>query len=241
MYHRKSSLSYSSDFMAILLSDQPVSNVQRRINWGALLLLSLIGVAIGLRLAKQSASITSGYAAAYINPIVVVITLAFLLLGLPLIIYWRTRWIGFGLMAAGILNLAAFGGGLRILLMENRVAWHHPHQMVSIGPDQKFSAVIYFHKEVTDREVQDFTSSVLMESAMPRHPGRDFPIFVRQYLRLSPKQANGHRAIALAFLDNTPTDTVQPYLAVIKADNRVEAVFLNTFPDSIHPDSNGSQ
>ena len=74
--------------------------------------MSLIGVAIGLRMAKQSASISSGYAAAYLNPIVLVITLAFLLLGLPLIIYWRTRWIGLGLIAAGILNLAAFGGGM---------------------------------------------------------------------------------------------------------------------------------
>jgi hypothetical protein len=223
--------------MAILFSDQPLSVVQRRMNWVALLLLGLLGVGLGLRVAKQCASISSGYAAAYNYPVVLFITFFFVLFGLPLLVYWRTRWVGCGLMLAGVLNLVAFVGGMRILLMENRLAWRHPQQMVSIGPDQKFSAVIYFKKDVTARQVEDFRTSVLMEPAAPRRDGSGFPIFVRQYLRLSPKQANGHEAIALMFSVRTHPDSREAYLAAIESDNRIDAVFLNTSPDSIHADS----
>jgi hypothetical protein len=223
--------------MSILFSDQPTSVVHRRVNQGALLLLCLVGVAIGLSFAKACASIAYGYAAAYDYAAVDLIAAALFLLGIPPLIYWRTRWIGIGLIAAGVLCFVTFACGMRILLMENRVAWRHPHQMVSIGPDQKFSAVIYFKKNVTNQQVEDFRTSILMEPAMPRHDGRDFPIFVRQYLHLSPKQANGHKAIALMFSDDTPLDRREAYLAAIKSDNRIDAVFLNISPDSIHVDS----
>jgi hypothetical protein len=109
--------------------------------------------------------------------------------------------------------------------------------MVSIGPDQKFSAVIYFKQDATDRQVEDFRTSILMKPAMPPLDGRDFPIFVREYLHLSPKQANGHEAIALMFSVDTPPDRREAYLAAIKSDNRIDAVFLNTSPDSIHANS----
>jgi len=222
--------------MAILSSDRPLSVLQQRVNWGALLLLSLAAVAVGLWFTKQVASITSGYAADYDYAGAFFISIALCVLGLPLLIYWRTRWIGSGLIAAGVLGYVAFSIGMQVLLKENRVAWQH-EKMVSFGPDKKASAVIYFHKEVTDREVEDFASSVLMGPAMPRHEGRDFPAFVSQYFRLLPSQANGHNAVALTFWNNSPPDKVNAYLATIKADRRVETVFLNVSPDSIHADS----
>ncbi len=193
--------------MAILFSDQPLSSVQRRVNWGALALLGLSGVAIGWRAARECALIASGYAADYDYAIIFFLAIALCMLGLPLLIYWRTRWIGSGLIAAGFLAYVAFFSGMAVLSKEDRVAWRH-EKMISIGPDQKASVVIYFHKEVTDRQVEDFESSVLMEPAMPTHDGRDFPPFVRQYLRLFPRQANGHNAVALTFLDNAPPDRV---------------------------------
>jgi len=116
------------------------------------------------------------------------------------------------------------------------VAWRH-EQMVSIGPDQKASAVIYFRKQVTDQQVEDFARSVLMQPAMPRHDGRDYPTFVSEYLRLLPSQANGYEAVALTFFEKSPPDKVNAYLEAIKADGRVEKVFLNTSPVSIHIDS----
>jgi len=158
------------------------------------------------------------------------------MLGLPLLIYWRTRWLGGGLIAAGILSYVTFYAGTAVLLKEDLVAWRH-EQMVSIGPDQKASAVIYFRKEITQQQVEDFHSTVLMGPPLPGRDGRDYPTFVSMYLRLIPSQANGHRAIALTFLDNAPPDKVEAYLATIKADSRVETVFLNTSPNSIHADS----
>ena len=125
---------------------------------------------------------------------------------------------------------------MAVLLKEDLVAWRH-EQMVSLGPDQKASAVIYFRKEITQQQVEDFNSTVLVGPALPGRDGRDYPTFVSLYLRLLPSQANGHWAIALTFLNNAPPDKVNAYLTTIKADSRVETVFLNTPPNSIHADS----
>jgi hypothetical protein len=165
------------------------------------------------------------------------IALVLFVLAIPMLVYWRTRWIGFGLAAAGVLSILAFAIGLRVLLKENRVAWQHPSQMVSISSDPNPSAVIYFKKDVTDQQVEAFRTSVLMEPAMPRHQGLDFPSFVSKYFRLTPNQANGHKAIALSFSNDAPTNEEKAYLSRIRADSRVETVFVNTPPDSIHPDS----
>jgi hypothetical protein len=222
--------------MALLRSNQPLSPIQRRVNTGAPLLSALVGIALGLWVAKDCAATSSGYAAGYDYEIALFIAIALCTLGLPLLIYWRTRWLGGGLIAAGILSYAAFYGGMAVLLKEHLVAWRH-EQMISLGPDQKASAVIYFRKEITQQQVEDFSSTVLMGPALPRHDGRDYPTFVSMYLRLLPSQANGHEAIALTFLDNAPPDKVKAYLATIKADSRVETVFLNTSPNSIHTES----
>jgi hypothetical protein len=229
-------LRYSIVFMALLRSNQPLSPIQRRVNRGAALLSALVGIALGLWVAEDCAATTSGYAATYDYAIALFIAIALCMLGLPLLIYWRTRWLGSGLIAAGILSYAAFYIGMAVLLKEDRVAWRH-EQMVSFGPDQKASAVLYFRKEITHEQVEDFNSTVLMGPALPRHDGRDYPTFVRMYLRLLPSQANGHEAIALTFSDKAAPDKVSAYLATINADSRVETVFLNTSPNSIHADS----
>lgn len=124
---------------------------------------------------------------------------------------------------------------MTVLLKLDRVAWRH-ERMVPFGPDQKASAVIYFRKGVTRQQVSEFDSSVLEEPTQ-KAPGHAHPAFVLVYLRLLPMQANGHEAIALTFSPNTPSDKLNAYLAKIKADNRVENVYLDTSPDSIRADS----
>lgn len=230
-------LSYSTVLMALFVSDEPLSTRQRSLNWGALLVLSLGGIVWGLQVAKQCASITTGYAARYDYAMVFFVAIGLFVLAVPPLIYWRTRWIGFGLAAGSVLSFLAFGIGMRILLRENRVAWQHPPGMVSISADSNPSAVIYFKKDVTDQQVEAFRMAVLMEPAMPRHQGLDFPSFVSKYFRLTPHQTNGHKAIALSFSNDAPTDEEKAYLSRIRADSRVETVLVNTPKDSIRGDS----
>jgi hypothetical protein len=222
--------------MSVLRSNQSLSPIQKRVNRVVPLLSCLVGIAFGLWVAKDCAAITSGYEASYSNVLALFVGVALCVLGLLMLIYWRTRWVGAGLIAAGILSYAAFWTGIAVLLKEDRVAWTH-EQEISFGPDQKASAVIYFRKEITDQQVEDFDSTVLMLPALPGRSGRDYPTFVTVYLHLLPDQANGHLAVALTFLNNAPPDEVKAYLARIQADSRVETVFLNTSPNSIHADS----
>jgi hypothetical protein len=193
-------------------------------------------MAFGVSNAYNAASITSGYAAGYVYAGAFFLSIFIYLLGLLLLIYWRTRWFGWGLIAAGVLSYLSFWGGNAVLTKLDRVAWKH-EQMIRFGPEQKSSAVIYFRKEVTNRQIEDFNRSILMLPSVPQHDGPDYPAFVSEYLRLLPMQANGYDAVAIGFFDKSPADKVNAYLAVIKADSRVERVFLDVAPTSIHIDS----
>jgi hypothetical protein len=197
-------------------------------NKSALLLSVLAGIAFGWWEAKEFAAISYGYAAGYSFAATWLFAVSFGVLGLLLAVYWRTRWFGYGLILVGILSCAVFYGGIYMLLKQDRVAWRHEPPEVSVGPEVKASAVIYFRKGITGQQVESFNSSVLMMSAIPQH----------DYLRLLPSQANGHEGIAITFLANAPADKVTAALATIKADNRVENVYLNIAPDSIRADSN---
>jgi len=221
--------------MGVLHPDRPLSPPQHRLNKVVVLISVLIGLALGVEWARECALTRSAYLADYSYAISFYTSIALTMLGLPLLIYWRTRWFGGGLIAVGILSYVMFLGGMAILLKEDRVVWRH-EQMISFGPNQKASAVIYFRRGITSQEVEDFNSSVL-EVPTPQPPGHGHPAFVQTYLRLAPMQANGHEAIALNFFDSASTDKVTAYLTRIKADVRVERVFLNVAPNSIHPDS----
>jgi len=222
--------------MPLLSPNQPLSAWQRRVNRAALALLSLAGITFGVWNAHEAASISSGYVASYTFVGVFFLGIFVAVVGLLLVIYWRTRWFGFGFIAAGVLSYLSLLGGVAILTKLDRVAWRH-EQMVRFGPDQKSSAVIYFRKQVTDQQIENFNRSVLMMPSVPQHDGPDYPPFVSEYSRLLPMQANGYDAVAISFFDKSPADKVNAYLAIIKADSRVEKVFLDTAPDAIHIDS----
>ncbi len=203
-------------------------------NKAVLLVSVLIGIAFGVEQARECAAISSAYLADYSYAISFSILTGLSILGLLLLVYWRTRWFGAGFIAVGILSYVTFLSGMAVLTREDRVAWRH-EKMISFGPDQKASVVIYFRKGVTDQEVEDFKSAVL-EGPTQQNPGHGLPAFVQTYLRLAPMQANGHEGIALIFFDNASADKAGAYLNAIKADRRVETVFLNTSPNSIHAD-----
>jgi hypothetical protein len=219
--------------MAILHADEPLSSFQRNTNKAALVALPVLGIALGLEGARETARISSGYLASSGYAITFFISVLAFLLGLLMLIYWRTRWFGGGLIAAGILSYAVFIGGMSVLWKTDHVAWRH-EKMISVGLDQKASVIVYFRNGITGREVEDFDLFVL-QALSTQHEGRDFPPFVQTYLRLA--QANGHEGIALFFRNNAPPDKVSAYQETIKADNRVYKVFLNTVPSSIHFDS----
>jgi hypothetical protein len=224
-----------SRLMGVLRPDRPLSPRQRRLNRVVLLVSALIGVALGVDWARECAAIPSAYLADYSYAISFYISIYLSVFGLLLLIYWRTRWFGAGFIAVGILSYVAFLSGMAVLTREDRVAWRH-EQMISFGPDQKASVVIYFRKEVTGQEVEDFKSAVL-EVPTRQSPGHGLPAFVQTYFRLAPMQANGHEGIALTFFDNASADKAGEYMNAIKADRRVETVFLNTSPNSIHANS----
>ena len=222
--------------MGVFRPNSPLSLRQRRVNKAVLLVSVLLGVAFGVVQARECAAISSAYLGDYNYAISFSISTSLTILGLLLLVHWRTRWFGAGFIAVGVLSYVTFLSGMAVLTKEDRVAWRH-EQMISFGPDQKASAVIYFRKAITSEQVEDFNSSVLMGPAMPRHAGRDYPPFVQSYFRLAPIQANGHEGIALTFFANAPTEKVNAYLSVIKEDMRVESMFLNVAPNSVHPNS----
>ncbi len=219
--------------MSIFVSDEPLSQRQRYLNWGAALALSTGGIVWGLKLAKQCASIPFGYAAQYDYAIAWCVAVVLLIVAIPPLVYWRTRWLGVGLAAGGLMSLIAFGAGMRVLAKENLVAWQHSPKKASLGSDQQASAVIYFKQDIDREQVQSFTSSILMVSSTQQHQGLDFPPFVRGYLLVSPQQADGHWAVALAFQADAAQSTTDAYLTAIKSDSRVETVFRNIAPDSL--------
>jgi hypothetical protein len=191
-----------------------------------------VGTALGLWEVRECATLVSGYLASYNYLGAWLIAVLCSIFGLFLLAFRRTGWIGGGFILAGVLSCGTFYAGMAVLLKQDRVAWRH-EKMVPFGPDQKASVVIYFRKGVTRQEASDFDRDVLEEPTR-RPPGHGLPAFVGVYLRLLPSQANGHEAIALTFLSNAPIDKLNAYLAKIKADERVETVYSNASPDSIH-------
>jgi hypothetical protein len=220
--------------MPLLKSAQPLSSRQRKVNKFSLIALTFLGILLGLWEAYACASTRFGYAAAYYFGGAWAFAILFCAMALPLLVYWRSRWIGIGFATMGLLSCATFYAGIGILLKADRVAWRHEPPLVRFGPDQKASIVVYFRHGTSDKEIDDFNSSTLQEPAEPSHPGRDYPPFVSEYLRLLPNQANGYKAIALTFFEGSSSDQMNAFIDRIKSDKRVLKIFQNRSPAAIH-------
>jgi hypothetical protein len=220
--------------MALLRPDGPRTSTQRRFDRTAIITLCCLGIALGLYQAHACSKIAYGYAAGYSFGAALGLGVLIILGGLPFTIYWRTRWVGAGLLCAGLLSCAAFYGGIGLLVKLDRVAWKHEPPLTSFGPNEIASAVVYFCPNVTNGQVEGFSENVLQEDANPRHPGRDFPVFVASYLRLLPTEANGHDAVAITFRESASQEATARYLARIQSDPRVAKVFTDVAPTRIH-------
>lgn len=60
-------------------------------------------------------------------------------------------------------------------------------------------------------------------------------MFVSEYLRLLPSQANGHDAVALAFSEYARPDHVRRYIEKVERDARVEKTYRDVAPTAIQP------
>jgi hypothetical protein len=221
--------------MSLVCAPEIRSQSQRRFERVAFWGLCCAGFAFGLWQAYECARIIYGYVAAYsfagaIGSAAILVTI-----GLLLTVFWRTRGAGVGFVLAGFLSCVTFYAGIAILKRLDRVAWQHESPLVSFGLEQKAWATIYFCSGTTHDQIDNFRDSVLYVNAEPRHAGKDYPAFVGGYLRLLPKQANGHDAVALTLFPNTGTQKeIGAYLSKIESDRRVAKVFTGIAPTAIH-------
>jgi len=227
--------------MPIFRSSSQPSRAQRLFSTVATIVIVSAGCVFGLWEAYSCAQEAFGYAAGYSYAIAFSLGIYATVLGLLLCIYWRTRRVGIGLIASGILSYVLFQGGIVILTKMDRVAWRHEPPLERFGPDQKVALVIYFRMGTADRQIEDFDTNILEEPAEPRHSGRDYPAFVSSYLRLPPSQANGFEGAAVNFFNNSPTAEKNAYIVKIRADQRVAKVFTDVSPETIRLDSNVKQ
>lgn len=216
--------------MPLLRASSPPSPTRRRLNRSAVIGLSAIGIALGAWQAKECAPIRFQYVAAYAYAEALFFTIALCVIGLLLLIYWRTRGIGAGLVAAGLLSCAVFYGGMAVLLRLDRVAWQHEPPLVAIGPDQKATVVVYFRHGTTDRQIEEFASALVKDTTEQS--------LLRDYLRLSPSQANGHQAVALTLSEQASPELITRYVERIERDSRVEKTYRDIAPTAIQPEPN---
>jgi len=128
-----------------------------------------------------------------------------------------------------------FYGGMSVLWRLDRVAWRH-ERPVKMSLSDKASVVIHLRRGITEKEVEQFRSSALADAGNKY----ELPSFVRMYWRLTPDQANGQWGIALYFSDHARPTELTNYVEKIKHDTRVDAVYTDTSPDAIQPQSNHS-
>jgi hypothetical protein len=217
--------------MPLLHPSASLSVTHRRANRFALIGLSIIGLLLGVWQAKYCAEIRFGYVAGYSYATAVFLAIALCGIGLLLIIYWRTRGLGTGLILAGILSCATFYGSMALLMRLDLVAWRHEPPQVSVGPRERASLVIYFKHGTSDAQVENFRSYVLAD-----REGR-YPPFVRIYLRLMPSKANGHEGVALTFSEGTRSEEITSYVEKIERDHRVDSLHRDIAPTAIEKPS----
>jgi hypothetical protein len=191
------------------------------------------GAAIAFWSALQCAKIQFGYAATYTYAGIFFSAIALCIIGIFLLIYWRTRSTGIALILCGIILYGGFVASIEVLKKFDRVAWMHEPPMATFGPDQNASIVIYYRHGTSQQQINDFIENVLESPAEPRHAGRDYPEFIDEYMGLLPSQANGFDGSTLGIRPNTPLSAKAAYIEAIQKDPRVEHVFVEVTPNAI--------
>lgn len=192
-----------------------------------------LGVWEALRCAALPENSLSGnsYIAALISAIAVALA------GILLAVYWRTRTLGLVLILFGPLSYGVFLGSMAVLTKMDRVAWKHSDAVQAAAAAQQASVVIYFRKGTTSQQMEDFHTTVIQQPGQPMHPEPEDPWFLIGYLHLAPSQANGYDGAAITFRRTASSTDTAPFLARIRADRRVEKLYLNVAPSAIPPDA----
>ncbi len=219
--------------MPIFRPASPITPAQHFFNRAAAALAAAGCCGFGFWEARSAAQVASGYQAGYDAVAALLFAIAISLGGLCFCLYWRTRALGISLLASGLLSYAAFLGGAAYLARRGQGPGGEA-TLESIGPNQQASVVIYFRKGTTNRQIEDFHTTVLEQPGQPMHPEPDYPWFVIDYLRLVPAQANGFDAAAVSFRKYAAARDTGPYIARVRSDPRVDRVFLNVAPLAIH-------
>jgi hypothetical protein len=91
--------------------------------------------------------------------------------------------------------------------------------------------VIYMRRFTTEKQVEDFRSSVLTQAGRKN----ELPSFVESYHQLAPDHILGRWAIIIIFKKESRRDEVEGYVEGIKLDGRVDHVDMAGFPSGKHP------
>jgi hypothetical protein len=219
--------------MPVFERTMPFTPAQRCLRWIGGSVLVIGAVAIAFWSALQCAKIQFGYVAAYSYAGMFFWAIALCIIGLLLLIYWRTRSTGIALILCGIILYGGFVASIKVLKKFDRVAWMHEPPPVRFGPDQNASIVIYYRHGTSQEQINDFIENVLEEPAESRHAGKDYPEFIDEYIVLLPSQANGFDGSTLGVRPKAPPSSKAAYIETIRTDPRVEHVFVDVAPNAI--------
>ena len=220
--------------MPVFAATAPLSRAQMRRRWIAASVIVTAGLGYAIWAAIDCSHTAFGYAASYSFAAVFMVGCVFVVIGLPLMIYWRTRSTGAAFISTGVATYLVFLGCIGILKKLDKVAWVHEPPEQSFGPDQQASLIIYYRPGTTDRQIEDFVEHKLEGYPSKLHDGTDLPEFVTEYLGLLPSQANGFDGSALTFRHGAHGAAVDSFVAMVQSDPRVARVFRDTPPDTIH-------
>jgi hypothetical protein len=105
-----------------------------------------------------------------------------------------------------------------------------PHTLGGVGVPPP-AVVIYMRRFTTEKQVEDFRSSVLAQAGRKN----ELPSFVESYHQLAPDHILGRWAIIIIFKKESRRDEVEGYVEGIKRDGRVDHVDMAGSPSGKHP------
>jgi hypothetical protein len=162
----------------------------------------LIGVSIFLIHGYDTAQ--AGYVAVYTVLLMWILCVLAIVLGLALLFFRRTRWLGTVTGGSGLLLPFVFFVGIRISDSAGWVSWAN-QPMQAFGPNVQASEVVYYNLGVTNVEMESFQRASLYQ-ARADGGGLEFKPGITYFLRLLPSQAHGHDAFAIGISPSLPQD-----------------------------------
>jgi hypothetical protein len=220
--------------MPVFAAPLPLTRAQKRRRWIVASIIVSAGMGLSVSSAIDCSHTAFGYIASFDFGIMFEISVIVSIIGLLLLIHWRTRSSGAAIFGTGIAMYLVFIACIGTLKKFDKVAWQHEPPAQAVGPNQQASLIIYYRSGTTDRQIEDFVQHKLESNPSKAHDGRGFPDFVIEYLALSPFDANGFDGSALNFRPGAREIAVDSFVSMVKSDPRVARVFRDTSPDAIH-------